>query len=159
MPIFINSFLIKSWTLYTGNLVYMTANNAPSPYVATTSETPSSGSPYQAFDSSNTTSVKYNNGTGVFWAKMTWTAPIRIVQMIVKVNRSGQPTTATRVYGIKSDASEVQIHNASISSNVDVTISSSDTDTEFVGVRIEIDKRSDLIIDIYNCRITQWYAQ
>jgi len=147
-----------SWVLNTGNLVYMTSNNAPSPYVATVDVTPTSGSPYQVFDSSNTTSVQWNNNSGAVSAKMTWTNPIKIVQMIVKVNRSGQPNTSTRIYGIKADASEVLIYNASITSNTDVTVNSTDTTTEFVGVRVEIDRRSDLIVNIYNLRITQWYS-
>lgn len=148
----------KNWQLQTGNLVYMTSNNAPSPYVATVDVTPTSGSPFNVFDNSNTTSVQWNNNSGAVSAKMVWTVPIRIVEMIVKTNRSGQPTTSTRIYGIKADASEVLIYNNAITSNTDVTVTSTDQTTEFVGVRVEIDRRSDLIVNIYNLRITQWYS-
>lgn len=149
----------QEWLLNTGNLVYMTSNNAPSPYVASASKTPSAGNPYNAFDSSNTTNAQFNNESNPVWTKMIWTLPIRIVQMIVKVNRSGQPNTAVRVYGIKADLSETLIHSSTITSNTDTTISSSDLNTEFVGVRVEIDGRSDLIMNIYNLRITQWYSK
>lgn len=148
----------QEWLLNTGNLVNMTANNAPSPYVASTSETPSAGSAYMAFDNSNTTNAQYNNGTGVFWAKMVWTLPLRIQQMIVRVLRSGQPNSTVRIYGIKADASEVLIYTGSVPDS-DTTVTSTDVNTEFVGVRVEIDKRSDLIINIKNLRIIQWYSK
>lgn len=158
--IYINSYNVEpAWVLNTGNLVYMTSDNAPSPYVASVRSTPTSGSAYQVFDSSNTTSAQWNYVSTVEWAKMVWTSPIRIVQMVVRANRSGQANTNIRVYGIKADASEVQIYNASPTNDTDTTITSSDQTTEFVGVRMEIDGRSDLIINIRNCRITQWYSK
>lgn len=141
-----------------GNLVYMTSNSAPSPYVATVSPTPTSNSAYMAFDATNSTGPTWNYITTVAWAKMIWTAPIRIKEMVVRANRSGQANTAIRVYGIKADASEISLYNASPSSNTDITITPSDTTTPFVGVRMEIDGRSDLIVSILNCRITQWYT-
>lgn len=148
-----------TWTLKTGNLVYMTSNNEPSPYVATTSDTPSSGSAYMAFDNSDTTSVTFNNGSGVWWAKMMWTNPIKIQKLIVRVHRSGQANTLFRVYGIKADNSAVKIYEGTHTSDTNITVTSTDIETEFVGVRLEIDKRSDLICNIKNCRITEWYEQ
>lgn len=154
----INPFVFgKNWQLQTGNLVYMTANNAPTPYVATTQDTCSAGSPFNAFDNSDTTSATFNYGTGVWWAKMMWTTPIRIVQMIAKVHRSGQANTLFRFYGIKEDLSEVLIYSGTHTSDTNTTVSSTDQNTEFIGIKLEIDKRADLICNIKNCRITQWY--
>lgn len=149
----------NAWTLKTGNLVYMTSNNAPSPYVATTSDTPSSGSAYNAFDNSSTSLVQYNNGSGVFWAKMMWTTPIKIQKLIARVHRSSQTNTLFRIYGIKADNSAVKIYEGTHTSDTDITVTSTDNNTEFVGVRIEVDKRSDLLVYIKNCRITEWYEQ
>lgn len=156
----INPYIFgKNWQLQTGNLVYMTSNNAPSPYVATVSQTPSSGSPFNAFDNSSTSLVQLNNGNGggVFWAKMVWTNPIRIVQGIARVHRSGQINTTFIVYGIKKDLTEVQIYSGTHTSDTDITYTSTDQNTEFIGIKIQIDKRDDLIVYIKNCRITQWY--
>lgn len=148
-----------TWTLKTGNLVYMTSNNAPSPYVATTIDTPSSGSAFNAFDSSNTSLVSFNYGSGVWWAKMIWTTPIRIQKLIARVVRSSQVNALFRVYAIKADNSEVKIYEGTHPNDTDITVTSNDITTEFVGVRIEVDKRSDLIVSIKNCRIIEWYKQ
>lgn len=148
-----------SWLLQTGNLIYMTSNNAPSPYLATTSDTPSAGSAFNAFDNSDTSMVTFNNGSGVWWAKMKWTTPIRIQKLIARVHRSGQTNTLFRIYGIKPDNSEVKIYEGTHTSDSNITVTSTDILTEFIGVKIEIDKRSDLIVSIKNCRITEWYSK
>lgn len=149
----------QEWLLNTGNLVYMTSNNAPSPYAASTSDTPSSGSAFNAFDNSETSGVTFNYGSGVFWAKMLWTNPIKIQKVIARVHRSGQANTLFRVYGIKADESSVKIYEGTHTSDSNITVTSTDIETEFVGVRLEIDKRSDLICNIKNCRIIEWYSK
>lgn len=154
----INPFIFgKNWQLQTGNLVYMTSNNAPSPYVATTSATPNLGSAFNTFDNSSSSETRIDYGSGVFWAKMMWTTPIRIVQGIARVHRSGQTSTAFRVYAIKEDLSEVLIYSGTHTSDTDITYTSTDQNTEFIGIRLEIDRRADLIVSTRNCRITQWY--
>lgn len=154
------SLLANVWSFMTGNLVYMTANNAPSPYVATTNYTPTSGSPYNAFDNSSLSAVTFNYGDGgVFWAKMMWTNPIRIVQMMARVHRSGQENTLFRIYGIKADTNEVLIYSGTHTSDTDITVNSTDSISEFVGVKIEIERRVDLIVSIKNFRILQWYSK
>lgn len=148
-----------SWLLQTGNFVYMTSNNAPSPFVATTSDTPSAGSAYMAFDNSDTNSVTFNYGSGIWWAKMMWTTPIRIQKIIARVHRSSQLNTLFRIYGIKADNSSVKIYEGTHTSDTNITVTSTDILTEFIGIRIEVDKRSDLICNIKNCRITEWYSK
>lgn len=149
----------QEWLLNTGNLVYMTANNAPSPYVASTKDTPNAGSAFNAFDNSDTSTVTFNNGDGVAWAKMLWTNPIRIQKLIARVHRSGQLNTLFRIYGIKPDNSEVLIYSGTHPSDTNTTVTSTDTTTEFVGIKLEIDRRSDLIVNIKNCRIIEWYSK
>lgn len=154
------SLLANVWTLMSGNFVYMTANNAPSPYVATTSHTPTSGGAFNAFDNSSLTAVTFNYGDGgVFWAKMMWTNPIRIVQLMARVHRSGQDNTFFRIYGIKADTNEVLIYSGTHTSDTDTTVNSTDSISEFIGVKIEIERRIDLIVSIKNLRILQWYSK
>lgn len=146
-----------TWFIRTGWFAVMTADSTPTPFVATRNPAPTSGSAFNAFDASDTSSLQWNYMTGVAWAKMVWTQPIRISKMILKTNRSSQPTTQTRVYGVKADASEILIYNQAITTNALVTVNSTDKTTPFVGIRIEIDMRSDLIVNIYHCRISEWY--
>ena len=154
----INPYIFgKNWQLQTGNLVYMTSNNAPSPYVATTNVTLNGGSAYNTFDSTSSSESRVDYGSGVLATKMMWTTPIRIVQGIARVYRSGQTSTAFRVYGIKEDGSAVLIYSGTHTSDTDVTYTSTDQNTEFVGIRLEVDRRADLIVSTRNCRITQWY--
>lgn len=156
----INPYILGSnWFLNTGNLVYMTSNNAPSPYVATTKDTPTSGSAFNAFDNSSLSAVTFNYGSGVAWAKMIWTTPIRLIQLMARVHRSGQQDTLFRIYGIKADTSEVLIYSGTHTSDTDATVNSTDQATEFIGVKLEIDRRSDLIVSIKNLRILQWMSK
>jgi len=77
----INPFIFgKNWQLQTGNLVYMTSNNAPSPYVASgyATGTPSSTDYYKSFNNNFSDDAQFFTGTGGYWQLTFGTKFIKI---------------------------------------------------------------------------------
>lgn len=152
----------ENWTYVIGNLVTMTSNSLPSPYVASLITGVTSGSAYQVFDNSNTTKITANYfspSTLGLGAKLLFGQSIRIAKMIVRGSRSGQAQWMCTVYGIKEDNTKTLIHQAYINVNSDITITSNDQVTSFKGIEIYCDTRSDLIVEIQNCKITEYYTK
>lgn len=152
------TLLWEYWLLNTGNLVYMTSDTAPSPYVASALSTPTSGSAYFAFDNNDANNVTWNYGSGTASVKMVWTNLIRLSKLRARVSRSGQTNTLFRIYGIKSDDSEIKICELTHTNDSSIVVDSTDKTTAFKGVRIEIDRRSDLIVAINHLRVEEWYS-
>lgn len=162
--IYINSYQVIpsiTWQLQTGNYYTMTGATTPSPFVASALTGVTAGSAWQVFDNSASTAITANyfsaSTTGL-GAQILFGSTKRISKMKVRGTRSGQSTWTCTVYGIKEDNSDVLIHQASITAGSDVTINSSDTTTVFKGLKVFIDTRSDLIVGLYSCQVTEWYA-
>lgn len=150
-----------SWQLQTGNFYTMTTNTAPTPFIASLLTGVTAGSAFQVFDNAAATGISANyfaaSTTGL-GAKILFGSSIRISKMKVRGNRSGQANWTCTVYGIKEDDTDVLVHSATVAVNSDVTINSSDTTTVFKGLKVFIDTRADLIVNLYTCQVSEWYA-
>lgn len=154
---------LNSWVLKTTNLVVMTSNTAPSPFVASMITGKTSGEAYQVFDTSTSTGVQANYfspstlGLGV---KLLFGKNIRISKLKLRGNRSGQSIFTGTVYGIKPDDTKVLIYqNSSLNVNTDVTVDSTDKNTEFKGIESYIDTRGDLIVNLYTTQVVEYYER
>lgn len=161
---YINSYSVQpSWVLYSGNLVYMTSDNAPSPYVASLLTSVTSGSAWQVFDNASGTGIQASFFAALtlgLGAQILFGSNIRISKLTVRGNRSGQANWTCSVYGIKADnTGDILIHQATVAVNSDVVINSSDVNTPFKGLKVYCDTRTDLVCNIYSCQVTERYTQ
>lgn len=161
---FINSYKVIpaiTWQLQTGNLYTMTGATTPSPFVASALTGVTAGSAWQVFDNASATGISANyfsfSTTGL-GAQILFGSTKRISKMKVRGNRSGQANWTCTIYGIKEDNTDVLIFSSAVPVNTDAIVGSSDTTTPFKGLKVFIDTRSDLIVSLSSCQVTEWYA-
>ena len=150
----------ENWSYIIGNFYDLTSNTAPSPFVASMITGKTSGEAWNAFDDNTSTGVTANyfaSNTLGLGVKLLFGKLIRIAKLKVRGGRSGQSTWMCSVYGIKDDNTKTLIYQGYVTSNSDVTITSTDQVTEFKGLECYIDTRTDLICGIYSCQVTEYY--
>ena len=107
-----------NWTLKTGNFYVMTANNKPSPFVASTYNNGAynlQGSPYQSFDNNSGTYYQgsYTNGGQYVGSQITLNKTIKLRKLYIYLeNASGFNCVATGFVDVYNNGAWVNVYNS-----------------------------------------------
>lgn len=145
----------KIWKNKQGNLVAMTSNTSPSPYVATAEGWITGGNAFNVFDNNINTTLNANYTGGVFGASLKLAYPIRIKKIYQAHGASGQGVWSWFVQAIFKDGTSA---NIVIGSNLsgETNISEEFLTKEVIEVGLYTYARSDIIAYIQEFKIIEW---
>lgn len=145
----------KIWKKRTGNLVYMTSDTTPAPYVATKFGQSTAGFAYGVFDTDINTSLQSRFQNGTYGATLKLAYPILISKVYHKHRATGQGSWTYTISAKFKDGTSATIATGGALESTD-TVAPQYANKEVVEVTISTLARVDLILDIYALRIVEW---
>jgi hypothetical protein len=151
----------ENWKYYNSSFYAMSSNTAPSPFTASLLTNVTSGSAWNVFDSSDTSNIQnnYKEVSEKVGARINFGQNIRIVRMAVRGSRSGQSVFPITIYGIQTDDVDKLIYSGNVTNNTQVNVNSTDTTTEFKGLKVYGETRADLIVSLGHCIVNQYWKK
>lgn len=151
---------IKTWKLFTGNLVNMTSDNTPSGFRCTTWQWPTAGSAWSVFDSNITGSAlvcSHGGWSRDYGAELHFPKPIKIVSFYRNYGANNQKYWKGLLEGLTLEDKWITISRHDTPDVRDITLPVPSVPVK--AIRFVTYGRHDLHTWINGIRITKWYQR